>query len=238
MTRGSKKINESRRPSSGLPFRVRRDAMHQKISIPSCLLIMLFAGALHSEEIERHVADQPKYLVGDSWTFKRTSTNVAKGEDRWRRTVAALPSDGRVQMRQGNGTLYLTDAALNPVADDPEVGYVLFVQYPLRIANRTTFSLHFTDPNEGYYGSSEVEGYEPVSVPAGTFQCFRVSTKATYSWSTSYKVYRTWRRWYCPDVKWFAKQEYEERTTASFNPASNAYKREVSELVSFSAGSR
>ena len=48
---------------------------------------------------------------------------------------------------------------------------------------------------------------ESVTVPAGTFDCFRVDVK-TESSNRSYEPINSWSRWVCAAVKGIAKQRH------------------------------
>jgi hypothetical protein len=83
-----------------------------------------------------------------------------------------------------------------------------------------------------------VRGYETITVPAGTFSCYRVEASRTYVNRTYTSNMHRSTRWYCPEVKWIAKEIVETTTRSTSNPASNGTTTDASELVRFTAGNR
>jgi hypothetical protein len=82
-------------------------------------------------------------------------------------------------------------------------------------------------------GSAKIVGYERVTVPAGTFACFRVDAEETTSYRT-YSEQRSWNRWYCPEIKWIAKERVEVHTFRPSGPPSSSVT--VSELEKYTPG--
>ena len=76
---------------------------------------------------------------------------------------------------------------------------------------------------------------EQITVPAGSYQCYRIDAESTLVQRTYYER-RFWKRWYCPVVMWFAKEVLETITFDRLNPAANGTVVETSELVRFTPG--
>jgi hypothetical protein len=102
----------------------------------------------------------------------------------------------------------------------------------MRVGDEWTFSIRFDNPNFEELGRAKVAAYESLSVPAGTFQCYRVEAESTYG-SKYYSEYRVWSRWYCPEIKWLAKEVIMTRTRSVANPASNGEQTFTSVLIKF-----
>ena len=83
-------------------------------------------------------------------------------------------------------------------------------------------------------GDAKVVAVESITVPAGTFECFRIDVKAEFG-ARSYQQRNTWSRWYCPKIKWIAKERHEtyiyDVTKGGGSPTV-----ETSELVKFTPG--
>jgi hypothetical protein len=79
-----------------------------------------------------------------------------------------------------------------------------------------------------------VRAFERITVPAGTFDCFKVEGEAPRNWVASgariaySRGYTRTTYWYCPAVKWAAKWEIED---VAYVTAPRVVT--VSELVSF-----
>jgi hypothetical protein len=64
-------------------------------------------------------------------------------------------------------------------------------------------------------GSYKVVAYEPLTVPAGTFDCFKVEGKAEAAYRISYQQQIKETYWYCPKVNGIAKLQRETSTTSA-----------------------
>jgi len=181
------------------------------------------------------VMEKPTYAVGDSWEFKQTTSPGDKVETLSRAIVEVLP-DGRFRVRFQNNTINEFDAAMNFMFEgNPDYTRVL-VKYPLKVGNEWSPARKFQNPGTGESGEAKVVAYESITVPAGTFECYRVEAKATLNNKANYYEARTWKRWYCPDVKWIAKDILETQHSERNNPAANGTTVQTLELVKFTPG--
>ena len=176
------------------------------------------------------IADKPEYRPGDSWFFHRTDTKDGKF-DKWRLRVEAIESPDRIATRLNKREVFC-DSALNPLRGGRDDAARLLVRYPLRVGDEWTFSITFEHPGVVELGRAKVAAYESLTVPAGTFQCYRVEAESSYG-SRYYTKYELWTRWYCPEIKWFAKQVLTTRTHSIVNPASNGESTATSVLTTF-----
>ena len=79
----------------------------------------------------------------------------------------------------------------------------------------------------------KVVAFEPVTVPAGTFDCFHVEgewqTNGLYYHSRGTDIY-----WYCPKINFIAKRQSEFEAQPRGQPASREWR--LSELTNFTPG--
>jgi len=126
------------------------------------------------------------------------------------------------------------DAAMNLISSDGKTR--VLVQYPLEVGKQWRMS----GPSHAivnWNSDEEVIGRvlaaETIRVPAGTFECMRVETEVNLG-VKSYSQQRIHTRWYCPQIKWIAKEKIETRV---YDP-SRGYTRTFTEsvLISFKRG--
>jgi hypothetical protein len=184
--------------------------------------------------LSQPTADKPKIVVGDQWEFASTTTPPGK-DDTWSRTVVEVPADDRLRVKFGVGTLADYDGNMDWMPDgNPDFRRQL-VAYPLAVGKEWSVSRRFPNPSTSETGKARVAAQEQVTVPAGTFQCWRVEAEASLV-NKNYSERRLWKRWYCPEVKWIAKEVVETTIFNPGNPASNGRTVQTSELVRFTAG--
>jgi hypothetical protein len=176
-------------------------------------------------------AEKPKFNVGDKWEFKQ-STADGKTTN-WSREIVEIPSAEQLKVRMGNGNMTDFDGAMNFMPEGKPEYVRLLAKYPLKVGDAWSFSRKFANPLIAEEGKAKVVALESLTVPAGTFQCYRVEAEATLN-SKAYRENRVWVQWYCPEVKWLGKQTLETRTTTR-ESGSNATS-EASELVKFTPG--
>jgi hypothetical protein len=194
------------------------------------LLVSMVVAAL-----AQPVADRPEFGVGDRWeyTIKRADGTTQP----WWREVIGFNADGQVRAKSNQGNVLLYDRDFNLIGvEGQRAGRVLgSVRYPLKVGDRWDISRNWDNPDITDTGSASVAAYEKVGVPAGEFDCYRVEADSSFT-RRLYSERRKTTRWYCPSLKFIAK---EIATTTVFdpsNPASNATRTETSELVSFVRG--
>lgn len=148
--------------------------------------------------------------------------------------MAFLP-DAKIQVRNGDGKLFQYDRALNYIfAGDGDVDQVqAYVRYPLKVGDEWTYATKSGSLQGITSASVKVATYESITVPAGTFSCYRLDIVENYG-NKGYGEFVLRTRWYCPEVKWIAK----ERVETSITHANGKFETTVtvSELVKFTAG--
>ncbi len=196
------------------------------------MLAVIVAGCAIPAADAQPVAQRPAVGAGDAWEFKGTSMPGDKPSD-WSRTVIEAAPDV-VKARSESGTLIEYDGMLNFMPQGRADFARILVKYPLKVGDEWEFSRKFPNPGTLETGKAKVVAYEAISVPAGTFQCYRIEAGASLV-NKSYRENRTWKRWYCPDVKWIAKEIMETTIAGSFSRA-NETTVLTSELVKFTPG--
>ncbi len=154
-------------------------------------------------------AVRPDIRVGDSWEFSRT-TSRPELPSTWSRTVTAQQAPDRYTVTWESGKSETYDGALNWL---PTTVPRILVQYPLKVGDSWKFSVPLpNNPNWGEEGVANVAALEKITVPAGDFDCYRIEYEST-SGTRNYKEQRLFKRWYCPSIKWIAKEIVATRTT-------------------------
>jgi hypothetical protein len=199
--------------------------------------LILFVAALstviHGIAASQPVADMPKLKAGDAWEFRQSTTPGDKVTQLTRKIAEIGPGD-RVQMLLEDGTLQQYDLALNFVPQGKSEYVRILARYPLKVGDQWSYTRKFDNPLIEEKGNAKVVAYESVTVPAGTFDCFRVDVEASFS-DKLYQQRNSWSRWYCPAVKWTAKERHE---TYIFRPGAGGATTTVDmvELVKFTPG--
>jgi hypothetical protein len=176
--------------------------------------------------------DNPVFKPGDSWEFLRTDAKDGKSSN-WMRTVVAVESPERIAVKWETGAIEYYDSALNwlPRGSDARV----LVRYPIRVDDEWTFSLKSPNPNYMETGNAKVTRSETIEVPAGTFECYRIDFESTWG-SIHWSQHRIYSRWYCPKIKWIAKEVVMTKTRDDYNPAGNGVTTVTSVLVKYTPG--
>ena len=151
-----------------------------------------------------------------------------------RKIVAFLPND-RIQVRLGAGRLAQYDSAFNYIiVQEGGVDQVrILARYPFKVGDEWGYERKYGAMQGIEHGAAKVVSYESITVPAGTFSCYRIDTVANYG-NKSYSEYYLWNRWYCPKVKWIAKERSETTIRDPNKPSRTTVT--VSELLRFTPG--
>jgi hypothetical protein len=197
------------------------------------LAIVMSVGAMaHAQP----AMEKPDYVVGDKWQYAWSDGDGQTGRRAWE--IVEISPEGRLLIKYGSGKTDTFDGAMNfiPDASDPRPERTLkLVAYPLKVGDEWTFKREFAGPNSAETITGKVVAYEPVTVPAGTYNCYRNEASSSQT-NKQNKLNRKWIRWYCPEVKGYAKMILETQTYTPYNPASNTTKVETFELTKFTAG--
>lgn len=193
-------------------------------------MLMLVSLSAHSQTAER-----PIWKVGYKWAFHSVA-GLPPTESDWTREVSDASKDGKFVVRTGTGQLLTFDGETNSLdARGPSYSWKRF-DFPLTVGKKWTHNREIGSPPDNGHETAtwEVKAYEKVTVPAGTFDCFRIEGVV---WQTQPSSIYTPRQghqeatnWYCPEVKWVAKWKSRARGSI-FAP----YVHSESVLTSFSA---
>ena len=185
---------------------------------------------------QQPTAERPVWMVGYKWTFHRVG-GTPQVESKWSREVTQSLPEEKFAVLTETGKELLFDGETNSLdRRGPDYSWKRF-SFPLFVGKQWTHKRRFGDAGyDGYETSSwEVKGYEKITVPAGTYDCFRVEgvvwgTLAIppYGPLTSHQAFTYW---YCPAIKWAAR--FKEHRQA--NQYAN-YVDATSELTAFSVG--
>lgn len=197
------------------------------------LLAAAFSAGVHGIAVSQPTAEPPKLKAGDTWEFRQTTTPGDK-VTQWTRKIAEIGPGDRVHVLWQDGTLQQYDSAMNFIPQGKSEYVRILARYPLKVGDQWSYMRKFDNPLFEEKGDAKVVAYESVTVPAGTFDCFRVEIAAFFSLKT-YQQRNSWSRWYCPAAKWIVKERHE---TYVFSPGTGGGTTAVdmSELVKFTPG--
>jgi hypothetical protein len=206
-----------------------------KPRISLAFLALASIGTSTTVALGQPVAERPDWKVGDHWVYQQTTTignQPATSTTLSRKIEAFLPDDG-IQVRFGNGKLEQFDSAMNLVPDGRADATRIFAQYPLKVGAEWTYATKLSAMQGTENGSVKTVAYESITVPAGTFACYRTDGESNHN-DKNYREHYVWSRWYCPEVKWIAKLRM-ETTTFKINTIGGTTV-ETWELVKFTPG--
>lgn len=196
------------------------------------VLLTRGAGAAKSAE----VAEAPSWRVGDQWKYHET-TDVPRSERKWGRTITAVSPTGGYTAIRGDGVAVEFDAAGNEVGKRGPERTDERRKFPMSVGSKWTYERLGSmmwgkmGPQEVLvHATWEVKAFEKIAVPAGDFDCFRVSG-VTWWASGTLGGQTTTTYWYCPSIRGVAKSE-EVKQSRQARPVTTT----VSELVSFREG--
>ena len=195
-------------------------------------IAFLVAGAILAPSAHAQLAERPDVRVGDRWQYVEYDTAPSREPNR-ERLISAVGPDGIVGTENGAG-LRLTPE-MNVIdswrerSSNPRL-----LQFPLYVGRRWSYSNDWYFKLTGSRGSSDVEvevlGYEPVEVPAGRYEAFKLLARTTLRGISAKGndmngVVTTLTYWYSPSVRSIVKSDHHSvylgRTTrelVSFQP--------------------
>ena len=183
--------------------------------IIACLLAV--AGVANAQP----AANPPKVAVGDAWTYS-LSTDAGKDvkEVTFTRRVVGIPSDGGMEIQIGERQ-QKHDSAGNLLDPKGAEYNRTTYKFPMQVGSEWTWTVKFgTQFVMDQRGRHKVVAYEKLTVPAGTFDCYKVEgySDAAYKASYQYNVKETY--WYCPAVNGLGRIQREATTISRDTPSS------------------
>ncbi|MFI4925662.1 MAG: hypothetical protein ACHQJ7_11055, partial [Vicinamibacteria bacterium] len=124
-------------------------------------------------------ADKPALSVGDAWTYQQTTDKGA--ETTWLRKVVGVGAGG-AEMQIGDRT-FKVDPSLNIVDAKGAEWSRQQYKFPMQVGTEWTFvnKVQIQPGEVDQRNAYKVVAYEPLTVPAGTFDCYRVEGKLDIS---------------------------------------------------------
>ena len=182
------------------------------------------------------VAETPVRKVGDKWVYRETTT-LPPGERQWSRKVTeVLPTGGYIAIR-GDKVALTFDAAGNEFDLRGREYNEELLRFPMAVGTKWSHDRRAgvvagkNGPEEVLEQATlEVVAFEKVTVPAGTFDCFRV-VDAFYWLNKASTGHGFKTLWYCPRVGGIARSEYKRE-----NYQGHPIVTTVSQLISFEEG--
>ena len=215
-----------------------RDATTAALTV-GCFVAALVVLPTHAQD----VTNAPELHVGDEWVFHQTGTANGDPVDlTWRRKLAESLPDGKFRIEPTTRGFDVVDASWNlrhPMRPD---FWAIDFKFPFKVGDSWTFaSPAGARDTEGksydLHGAHKVVALESITVPAGTFSCFKIVGESSFVTIQSvadaeHRRVESWKmtRWYCPTVRYVAKLRTERYSAGG----KGNYYISDSELVSFS----
>lgn len=191
--------------------------MHVLAQIASAVVV----GACAVSTFAQDVADKPDLRVGDTWIFHATGENDGKPVDyMWQRRIDAMLPGDRIRVSPRYSTDEY-DTSRNPVyRDRPNFSPADF-RFPLRVDAEWSYAspvgIATVDGRIfDNHGQMKVVALESITVPKGTFACFRIEGESNWiatvdATQPDILANQKWRItiWYCPEIRNFAKSHLE-----------------------------
>ena len=185
--------------------------------VPALLVVAAFlAAGTGPAHAAGEKAEAPLIKVGDRWKNEQKDKRTGNKESETTRTVTAV-SAGMVEGTENDGTFKMT-TDLNPLESTTVAvvsGEPKFLSFPLEVGKKWSFKYNFANKTNQSKGRSqldaEVVAYEKVTVPAGSFDAFRIEAKGFWNNDTSRNNGRSKSvYWYAPAAKSVVRTEYED----------------------------
>jgi hypothetical protein len=174
----------------------------------------------------------PMFRVGDHWSFvtvNRTSGKIA----RWSREIVALQADGTLLVKDQEARQLHYDAAMNGIFSNGS--FRPMIRYPAGIGDAWSGAGAVGGDTWREQVGARVVARETVNVTAGTFDCLRVEAHVRVA-VKAFGQDAVHTRWYCPAVRWFAKERVEIRRFDPYGAVPFSNEIIESELASFVPG--
>lgn len=182
------------------------------------LVAALLGGACTTMEMRTDRYVPPP--LGSTWTNARTDTGsfgsatarvtIKRGQREWQgKQVLAFENPATAivaTMEDGNWIAMLSPGGQPIVSWDPPLGW----QHPLEVGKTATKDMRVTTHANGstvsYVATWKVEAVEDVTVPAGTFKCFRIGYSDTLGNQDTY--------WTSPELNGIFVKSIQTRTAS------------------------
>jgi hypothetical protein len=201
-----------------------------------CVAVLGILGWIPLSASAQPAADKPVVKVGDKWEFQQSVKTSASGEsnETWsRRIVEILPND-RMRVAGEKDQSILADGSWNAIDPKGAEYSLIAFKFPMTVGAAWSYTARAGPTGQlERRGNYKVAAFEPVTVPAGTFDCFHVEgewqTSGQYFQSRGTDIY-----WYCPKINFVAKRRIEFDTQTRGQLQSREMR--LSELTNFTPG--
>jgi hypothetical protein len=198
-------------------------------------IALLFAAWAPLHAADPPVAEHPSFAVGESWTWRRTQTRPPPGDAAMpviTRRIVSIAPDGSFRTSNVRGPNHY-DASLNIVAVLGEDYKRILFRFPLKVGDRWTWTRKVNPeyPDVAETGTFHVVSYESITVPAGTFECFRIRGDMSLT-GRHVGTITTTDTWYCPSIRQVGKLVMTVNETRTPGTGPGVYNTDTSELLS------
>ena len=190
-------------------------SMKLYFAISALAVVLVVGGCATTPKMERFTPPP----LGSTFTFSRTNMgSFGSGTERatwtaaeriWegkRMTALGIPGGMALMNADGNNVAYLGPDDKPTVSFDPPIGW----DYPLEVGKTSTKSyrltVYATKQTVPFDWTYKIEAYEDVTVPAGTFKAFKISSSDTLGQEQT--------GWFIPDLGVWGKRS--DRRTAKY----------------------
>lgn len=216
----------------------------QKFALAFACVALAYAPAFAQQ------AERPDWKVGDEWVYKVTEVNDGNKVSEYQHEIEKI-DDGKIMIRRSekNAEGVMVSGSLNTYNAD--MNYVTVegkgvtstpssqsLQWPLQPGKKYPVEFSYVNTENSRKGStdmkSEVSELQDITVPAGTFKAYKISSQGFWTrrdseYSGSGKEAQT--IWYAPEVKRWVKWETQNRRSSG-----DLFTNRVVELVKFTPG--
>lgn len=182
-------------------------------------------------------ADRPEVKVGDTWVYQNSDARTGEKRPELTLTAKEVTTDNIVlETDTGARRTYTRDFNIIEIKSGDTVTFSAkpnwtFYQFPLEVGKKWEAQWETTSTRQTirWQGKTQVEGVETVTVPAGTFQAFKLRFEGYYNGRQqigggSFTGFRKETAWYSPDAKRVVKSEFEEHSREYNNAEVNELK--------------
>jgi hypothetical protein len=204
---------------------------------------MVLLAAAHAHAHAQEAADRPVLRVGDRWVMARTDLWTGREIARTRTEVGAVDAGSVTVVHRTSSpagdTAVQEVAALDPetftFASASRTGSLVELAFPLVVGKKWTSEFRTPSPLPSYViphaRTAQVEAWETVRVPAGSFQALRISYTdrlMLFIGDGIFPAYVNEKVWYAPAAKWPVRRE-----TTVLNPLRKVETQTREELVEY-----
>ncbi len=206
-----------------------------KASFRNSVALSIAVALVCSPAMAQGTADKPAPKVGDKWEYQQAVKATPGGDPSqpWSRTVSEVLPD-RITLVSATNATFQHDASLNLIDPKGAEYSTMNYKFPMSVGNEWKYTARAGPTGQlDRSGTYKVVAFESVTVPAGTFDCFRVEGEFQLN-GRGYSGRGNEKYWYCPKLNNIAKRTSE--FTALTRDSGTSSEARVSELTKFTPG--